>query len=89
MKIPNNLPIKACFADQIIEKIVLSPGNNLSITEARNYIFNSVNNFPKAIELLKEAVRFLNIIPNTRDGSNLSYATTSRIDNFLNSLENE
>ena len=37
----------------------------------------------KAIELLKEAVKFINKMPNTRYGERLSYSLAFEIDEFL------
>ena len=37
----------------------------------------------KAIELLKEAIKFINLFPNTRYGERLSYRLAFEIDEFL------
>jgi hypothetical protein len=49
------------------------------------YLAVCANNFPKAIELLKESVKFMNLVHNNKYGNN--YALCTEIDSFLNNLD--
>ncbi len=49
------------------------------------YTVDACNNFPKAIELLKESLNFMNIIPNKVYGNN--YELCGKISKFLKEIE--
>lgn len=50
------------------------------------YLVQACNNFPKSIELLKECARFMNTVPNDKEGIN-HYEILKRVDEFLKEIE--
>jgi hypothetical protein len=93
MIVPNSLPWKQANDSTLQDCIEGSDdyiiAERFGSDDDQEYCINACNNFPKSIELLKEAVRFINTVPNTRYGDTLSYATASRIDKFLKEVDNE